>query len=154
RYFGTIADAQFVNPTVLESYLNAAEDVSRMAVGDRNAPDISVKYANSVYMSQNPGDHVPGTPYGTRGGIAVDHVFPADGEYVLSLNFASGGSAKDEKIDISVDGQQVFMLNYDPNVTRQAAAADGRSFALQGTPPLRITAGEHHIAVAFVKKQD
>src|SRR5437762_2396960 len=41
--FDNIADAQFLNPTVLEAYLNAAEDISRMAVGDRNAPDISVK---------------------------------------------------------------------------------------------------------------
>jgi len=152
--FDNIADAQFLNPTVLEAYLNAAEDISRMAIGDRNAPDVSVKYANSVYLSQNPSDHVAGTPYGTRGGIAVDHVFPADGEYVLSLNFASGGSAKDEKIDFSVDGVPVYMLNYDPAVTRQAAAADGRSFALQATPPIKITAGEHHIAAAFVKKQD
>src|ERR1051326_8589107 len=78
--FDNIADAQFLNPTVLEAYLNAAEDISRMAIGDRNAADISVKYANSTYLSQNPGDHVPGTPYGTRGGIAVDHVFPADGD--------------------------------------------------------------------------
>ncbi len=152
--FDNIADAQFLNPTVLEAYLNAAEDISRMAIGDRNAPDISVKYANSTYLSQNPGDHVAGTPYGTRGGIAVDHVFPADGEYMLQLNFASGGSAKDEKLDFSVDGEQVYVLNYDPNVTRQAAAADGRSYALQGTPSIRVTAGQHHVAVAFVKKQD
>src|SRR6185436_2734191 len=102
-----------------------------MAIGDRNAPDISVKYANSTYLSQNPGDHVAGTPYGTRGGIAVDHVFPADGEYQLQLNFASGQSAKDEKIDFSIDGEQVFVLSYDQRVTQQAAAADGRSYAMQ-----------------------
>jgi hypothetical protein len=152
--FDNIADAQFLNPTVLEAYLNAAEDISRMALGDRNAPDIAVKYANSTYLSQNPGDHVAGTPYGTRGGIAVDHIFPADGEYQLLLNFASGGSAKDEKIDFSVDGEQVFVLNYDQAVTQRAAAADGRSYAQQGTPAIRITAGQHHIAAAFVKKQD
>jgi hypothetical protein len=75
--FDNIADAQFLNPTVLEAYLNAAEDISRMAVGDLNAPDIAVRYANSEYLSQNPGDYVPGTPFGTRGGIAIDHVFPA-----------------------------------------------------------------------------
>src|SRR5262245_14153622 len=145
--FDNIADAQFLNATVLESYLNAAEDISRMALGDRNAADVSVKYANSPYMSQNPDDHVLGTPYGTRGGIAVEHVFPADGEYVLSLTFASGGSARDEKIDFSIDGEQVFLLNYNQQAIQQAAAADGRSFRLTATPPIKITAGQHHVAV-------
>src|SRR5205085_27958 len=71
-----------------------------------------------------------------------------------SLTFAGGGSAKDEKIDFSVDGVQVYLLNYDQAATQRAAAADGRSYMPQGTPSLRITAGEHHIAAAFVKKQD
>src|SRR5262249_8543093 len=83
--FDNIADAQFLNPTVTEAYLNAAENISRLALGDLNAPNIAVKYSDSEYISQNPADHVPGTPYGTRGGIAVDHVFSADGEYTLGL---------------------------------------------------------------------
>ena len=29
--------------------------------------------------------HVEGTPFGTRGGIAVTHNFPADGDYVFKL---------------------------------------------------------------------
>jgi mono/diheme cytochrome c family protein len=152
--FDNIADAQFLNPTVLEAYLNAAEDISRMAIGDRNAPDIAVKYANSVYISQNPGDHVAGTPYGTRGGIAVDHVFPADGEYQLQLTFASGRGAKDEKIDFSIDGEQVFLLDYNQATTQSGAAADGRSYTPQGTPVIHVTAGQHHVAAAFVKQQD
>ncbi len=152
--FDNIADAQFLNATVTEAYLNAAEDISRMAIGDLNAPDVAVKYSNSQYLSQNPGDHVLGTPYGTRGGIAVDHVFPADGEYELSLTFAGGGSAKDEKIDFSVDGIQVYLLNYDQNITQRGQAADGRSYTPQGTPSIRITAGQHHLAAAFVKQQD
>jgi hypothetical protein len=152
--FDNIADAQFLNATVLEAYLNAAEDISRMAIGDLNAPDISVQYSNSQYMSQNPSDYVPGTPYGTRGGIAVTHVFPADGEYELGLTFSGGGSDRDEKIDFSIDGEQVFLLDYNQQATQQAAAADGRSFKLQGTPKIRITAGQHHISAAFIKQQD
>jgi cytochrome c553 len=152
--FDNIADAQFSNPTVLESFLNAAEDISRMAIGDLNAPDVSVRYANSEYLSQNPRDRVPGTPYGTRGGIAVDHVFPADGEYTLSLTFASGGGSRDEKIDFSIDGVQVYLLNYNQQTIQAGAAADGRSYRPLGTPSIRITAGQHHIAAAFVKQQD
>ena len=36
--FDNIADAQALSPTLLEAYLNAAAAISRMAVGDRNAP--------------------------------------------------------------------------------------------------------------------
>ena len=42
-------------------------------------------YTNAGYVSQHPWDHVEGAPYGTRGGMVVDHVFPADGEYVFEV---------------------------------------------------------------------
>ena len=45
--FDNIADVQALSPTLLEAYLNAAADISRMAVGDRNAPAINVTYRNS-----------------------------------------------------------------------------------------------------------
>ena len=67
--------------------------------------------------------------------------------------FGSSGFSRTAPVREMVSRDDTF-VSLSPNVTRQAAAADGRSFALQGTPSLRITAGEHHIAVAFVKKQD
>ena len=79
--FDNIADEQALSPTLLEAYLNAAADISRLAVGDKNAPSIDIQYTNSTYASQHPWDRVPGAPFGTRGGMVVNHVFPADGEY-------------------------------------------------------------------------
>src|SRR5689334_10638623 len=84
--FDNIADAQALSPTLLESYLNAAAAISRMAVGDRHAPTIDVTYSNAGYVSQHPWDHIEGAPFGTRGGMVVDHVFPADGEYVFEVS--------------------------------------------------------------------
>ncbi|MDH4063204.1 MAG: DUF1587 domain-containing protein, partial [Acidobacteriota bacterium] len=49
--FDNIADAQALSPTLLEGYLNAATAVSRLAVGDRNAPTIDATYTNPSYMS-------------------------------------------------------------------------------------------------------
>ena len=40
--FDNIADEQALSPTLLESYLNAAADISRMAVGDKTAPSIEM----------------------------------------------------------------------------------------------------------------
>src|SRR5439155_18552402 len=72
--FDNIADVQALSPTLLESYLNAASAVSRLAVGDRKAGIAQTTYPVSSFISQHPWDHIEGTPYGTRGGIVADHV--------------------------------------------------------------------------------
>src|SRR4029078_1624860 len=92
--FDNIADAQSLSPTLLEAYLNAASAISRMAVGDRNAKAVDTTYTNAGYISQHPWDHVDGAPYGTRGGIVVNHVFPADAEYVFEGSLTSGAKAR------------------------------------------------------------
>jgi len=48
--FDNMADAQTLSPTLLEAYLNAATSISRMAVGDRNAPAIDETYTNSQFV--------------------------------------------------------------------------------------------------------
>ena len=75
--FDNIADAQLLSPTVMQGYLTAAAEISRLAVGDRDATAREATYPVSRWTSQR--DHVEGTPYGTRGGLAVEHTFPADG---------------------------------------------------------------------------
>ncbi len=55
--FDNIADEQTLSPTLLEAYLNAAADISRLAVGDRNAPTVDETYTNPIYVSQHPWDH-------------------------------------------------------------------------------------------------
>ena len=67
-------------PALMEGYLRAASQISRLAVGDRNASATSVTYKIGRTGSQM--RQVDGAPVGTRGGISVVHVFPADGEYV------------------------------------------------------------------------
>ena len=60
--FDNIADEQGLSATLLEAYLNAAGDISRMAVGDRKAPPIDRTYTNTSYMSQHPWDQLEGAP--------------------------------------------------------------------------------------------
>ncbi|MBI4473255.1 MAG: DUF1592 domain-containing protein, partial [Acidobacteria bacterium] len=150
--FDNMADAQALSPTTLESYLNAAAAISRMAIGDRTAPSIDEVYTNSQYLSQHPWDHVEGAPYGTRGGIVVDHVFPADGEYTFQLTFTSGNNTQVDDIDISVDGERVGLLMYDPN--GGGVGADGRGFVPTQTQPIYVRAGQHKVAAAFIKRTE
>ncbi len=148
--FDNIADVQAMSPTLVESYLNAASDISRWAIGDRSAPAVDRSYKVSEYTSQHPWDHVEGTPYGTRGGIVVEHVFPADGEYVFELGFSSGANSRFEDIDISVDGERVALLHH----ARTGAGADGRGAAPISTGRVFVRAGQRSVSAAFIRGFD
>ncbi|MEP7117130.1 MAG: DUF1592 domain-containing protein [Acidobacteriota bacterium] len=149
--FDNIADEQALSPTLLEAYLNAAGDISRMAVGDKQAARVDVVYTNPSYVSQHPWDHVEGAPYGTRGGLVANHVFPADAEYEFDLLVISGDNARGEDIDVSIDGERVALMKFE---TGPAAAADGRGGQDMRTDPILVRAGEHKVSAAFVRKGD
>ena len=83
--FDNIADVQMLSPTLLNAYLAAAGEVSRLAVGDPNAAASEDTYQVSRWASQR--DHVEGAPRGTRGGLSLVHNFPADGEYLFRVSF-------------------------------------------------------------------
>ena len=89
--FYNIADALQVSPAFLEQYISAAREISILAVGaSKPAPGQAVY---SVPLEVNHNRHVAGLPLGTRGGLAVEHQFPADGKYTVNLRISSiGGS--------------------------------------------------------------
>jgi hypothetical protein len=149
--FDNIADEQMLSATLLEAYLNAASDISRLAIGDRKAPSVDRTYANSTYASQHPWDHVDGAPYGTRGGMVVNHIFPADGDYVFEPVFISGNNSRFEDLDVSIDGVRVALVRYE---TQPSGGADGRGGIAMPTPAVKVPAGQHTVAAAFVRRTD
>ena len=149
--FDNIADEQMLSATLLEAYLNAASDISRMAVGDLHAPSLDRTYSAGTYESQHPWDHLDGAPFGTRGGIVVKHVFPADAEYVFEPVFISGNNSRFEDLDISVDGTRVALVRYE---AQPSGGADGRGGIPMPTNPITIRAGQHVVAAAFVRRFD
>ncbi|MGE4069223.1 MAG: DUF1592 domain-containing protein, partial [Vicinamibacterales bacterium] len=149
--FDNVADEQSLSPTLLESYLNAAADISRLAVGDRKATNVDHTYTNPSYVSQHPWDHVEGTPFGTRGGMAIEHVFPADGEYVFELTFVSGNNTSFEDVDLSINGERVALLPYE---IMAEGGADGRGGDPIRSQPVFVKAGQHNVAAAFVRRLD
>ena len=153
--FDNISDAQALSPMLLEGYLNAASAVSRLAIGDRKAPSAQVAFRASPFASQHPWDRVEGTPYGTRGGLVMKHVFPADGIYQIRVNVGGGVGRPVEDVDVSIDGQRVALLHYDRGIARNSESADlplGADYLY--TEPLAITGGQHTISAAFVKNAE
>ena len=138
--FDNVADEQSLSPTVMEGFLRAAAQISRLAIGDRTAAPTSVTYKIPRARSQHV--HVDGAPMGTRGGVSTVHIFPADGDYVFkaAMHYEPlGGLAGrttmatlnlKEQIEVSIDGQRVAVLDLntrmsesDPNEQSRAADA-------------------------------
>jgi hypothetical protein len=139
--FDNIADAQALSPTLLDAYLNAANDIGRLAIGDPNAPSTNTTYSNSEFVSQHGRDHIEGAPYGTRGGVVAKHNFPADGHYVFRMSVDLGNGARLEDIDVSIDGEPVAQLQYESGVPIR-------------TEPIFVRAGQRLVAAAFIRKQE
>ncbi len=156
--FDNIADVQLLSATLMDSYLRAASEISRLAVGDPQAAPAEHGYHVSRWATQL--DQVEGAPYGTRGGLVVDHVFPADGEYRFRVAFhhettgaivGSGSSSlhtydAPEQVEISIDGKRVALLD----VGRWMHVSDPDGVNLR-TEPIFIKAGPRKLAAVFPK---
>ncbi|MYJ10140.1 MAG: DUF1592 domain-containing protein, partial [Gemmatimonadetes bacterium] len=140
--FDNMADAQGLSTTLLEAYLRAATEVSRLAVGNPDALAKTAKYTNPIDVSQHAWDHIEGTPYGTRGGMVVTHDFPVDGEYVISMETLFGQGTGFQDVDISIDGEGVALLGLEHG---------GRSTVPIRTEPIFVPAGQRQVAAAFVR---
>ena len=153
--FDNIADVQSLSPTLLEAYLNAAAAVSRMAIGDKRAVSLSTTYAASPFVSQHPWDRVDGAPYGTRGGIVVNHAFPADGMYSFRMDVHGGIGTRLEDVDLSIDGARAALLHYEKGTDRSLASADAPQGAdYVRTEPIFVKAGQQRVSAAFVRRSE
>ena len=153
--FDNMADALTITPALMQGYARAAEKISREAVGDREATPAMTTY--NVPRTANQMRHVEGTPFGTRGGISVLHTFPADGDYKFNLSFHfwfTGNiigsklpkALENQQVEVSVDGERVAVFKIDLDMQE----AEGPVIS----EPVRIKAGQHRVAAAFVADFD
>ena len=130
--FDNIAGVLKVSPTLLERYLKAAEQVSRLAVGVPSQVE-RIDYFR-VPDDQSQEKRLPGLPFGTRGGIRLSYTFPVDGEYEISprlardLNEQMPLYAEAQQLEVSIDGERVAMFTLDAvPVSEPEAAGPGGS---------------------------
>ena len=159
--FDNIADVQMLSPTLMNGYLRAASEISRLAVGDAAAGPMEGVYRVPRWVSQR--EQVEGAPYGSRGGVSVTHTFPADGEYRFRVSFhhettgelfGSGRGAlhtteRREQIEIAIDGERAAVFELD----RWMHVSDPNGVNLW-TAPIHVTAGPHRVSAVFVPQFD
>ncbi len=88
--FDNLAALLPVSPLLTERYMTVANRISKLAIGDPGADAVSEIYRVSEFLLQNE-RMSEDLPFGSRGGIAARHNFPADGEYELRVRLQRNG---------------------------------------------------------------
>ncbi|MGE3507559.1 MAG: DUF1592 domain-containing protein [Vicinamibacterales bacterium] len=112
--FDNNADVLTLSPGLLERYMSAARKISRLAVGDPRMRPTTDSYQVSALLNQD-AQMDDELPFGSRGGLAVRHHFPLDGEYQLQVRLQrvqatgaiKGITAEPQEIEVRVDRQLV-----------------------------------------------
>jgi hypothetical protein len=158
--FDNIATALQVSPSFLDQYLSAAHIVAGRALGNVAARPVATTYTVEGAGTQL--YHRDGLPFGTRGGTVVQHYFPADGEY--SLTIADMATALwvpameyENTVVALLDGKEFFRTTIGGEADMKAIdqqqdpAVDAINKRLKGIR-FKATAGVHNVAVTFVAR--
>jgi hypothetical protein len=159
--FDNVAAVLKTSPAFLEQYIAAARAISRQAV-TRPVNKPASRYYRHPGSDQR--GYVAGLPLGTRGGMVVEHFFPADGDYDFSItDFHFAGAGYVTKIDaahrviMTVDGARVFEQSVGgPDdlklVDQTFAMGEGELQRRFNHIKVPVKAGTHRIGVAFIMR--
>ena len=138
-----------VAPGLFSRYMSAARTVSRLAVGDPAIEADVARYPVSPLLVQG-GRMSEDLPFGSRGGAAVRHHFPRDGDYVLRIELRAGGRNEPQEIDVRVDGERVALLRAGRWPENAPAGTPGARTADEGLAArFPVRAGTRLVSVSF-----
>ena len=162
--FDNIADVLSVSPTLLERYTSAARKISRLAIGDpAMRPDFET-YDVPKYLLQE--DRMSDAlPFGSRGGMAIRHYFPLDGEYVVRIRLQRErqgayilGLTEQHQLEVRLDGARIklFTVGRERNGVSRTNVDSGTEYERTADLGLEVrfpvNAGMRVVGVAFLKK--
>ena len=110
--FDNNADVLALSPLSVERYVSAAHKIAELAVGATprgasiNTYEVPLNLIQDDRLSEE-------LPFGSRGGAAIGHMFPVDGEYRITLNLQTNyvdfvrGYDQPHEVELSLDGQHL-----------------------------------------------
>ena len=116
--FDNIASSLSLSPALFERYVSAAKKIGRLAIGE--APTGGAEIAtydvplNLIQNDQQSED----LPFGSRGGAAIRHHFPVDGEYRIKVRLQTNyvgyirGIDAAHQIEFRLDGQRIERFTF------------------------------------------
>jgi mono/diheme cytochrome c family protein len=172
-HFDTDAAALQVSPNFIDQYIYAARAVAQEAIGNPKALAETITYGDVANMVISlPPQGAPGTgrqqhrlegmPFGTRGGFIVEHNFPVEGEYELTIgDMALAREVPRMEFENTVvallDGKEFYRTNIggpadhkniDQNLDPAVESINNRLRKIRFKAP----AGQHKLAITFVHR--
>jgi mono/diheme cytochrome c family protein len=174
--FDNFADVLTISTAHLERYLSVARQITRLATGLPPArPDVAT-FEIPLHVLQDDRQSED-LPLGSRGGIAIRHHFPVDGEYLIKVRLRRQyqdyimGMGWPQQLDIRLDGRLLKRFTVGGGAKGRPA---GASYAGDGEPGFagdpeweaymqvggdanlqiraRVEAGPRTIGVSFVRE--
>jgi mono/diheme cytochrome c family protein len=171
--FDNNAAALQVSPNFIDQYIYAARAVALEAIGNPKAPAETITYGDVANMVISlPPQGAPGTgrqqhrlegmPFGTRGGFIVEHNFPADGDYELTIgDMALAREVPRMEFENTViallDGKEFYRTTIggekdhkaiDQRLDPAVEEVNGRLRKIR----FKATQGQHKLAITFVHR--
>jgi mono/diheme cytochrome c family protein len=171
--FDNNAAALQVSPNFIDQYIYAARAVALEAIGNPKAPAETITYGDVENMVISlPPQGAPGTgrqqhrlegmPFGTRGGFSVEHNFPADGEYELTIgDMALAREVPRMEFENTViallDGREIYRTSIGGEADHKAIDQTLDPAVERINNRLRkirfhAPAGQHKLAITFVHR--
>jgi hypothetical protein len=158
--FDNVASVLSVSPSFLDQYISAARAVAGKALGNTAARPTAINYRPQ--RGVDPAARIEGLPLGTRGGMLVDHTFPVDGDYKLTVSgLAIGGYTRGMeykfRVIATIDGVKAFESHIGGDedlkaIDQQQAPAIGAINARFQNIPVTVKAGTHKVGITFVAR--
>jgi len=171
--FDNIAASLPFSTAHMERYMSVGRQLTRLATGLPPNPSVST-YEIPLYLNQDWRQN-DDMPFGSRGGVAVSHHFPADGEYQINVNLQTNyqdyvkGLGWEQQLDVRLDGRLLrrFTIGGDaPGIpaplsftgTGEPGSIDWEQYmiteeasGLQIRVPIK--AGPRQVTVSYVRQQ-
>jgi hypothetical protein len=169
--FDNVAASLALSPAHLERYLTAAREISRLAVGDRSLGDTvrSATYRVPRLLEQDVriSDDFP---FGSRGGVAVQHNFPLSGMYAFKIRLRRQvydyivGMGRAQDLDLRIDGNRIKRFRVGGEATGTPGPMTWNGEIVGDTPyelymhaadaglevRASVSAGVHSVSASFV----
>ncbi|MBC8354435.1 MAG: DUF1592 domain-containing protein [Planctomycetes bacterium] len=142
-----------LSPVLLNRYITAAEQISRLAVGRQQRSPGGVTVRLPADLTQE--SHVEGLPLGTRGGTLIKHQFPVTGEYEIQFRLMRDrdenveGLKGKHDIDVLVDRSLVHRFTVKAPKSGEGYQKDDTLVDANLKKRFRVTAGPHRVGVTF-----
>ncbi len=147
--FDNIGGILRMSQALMERYLAAARTISRLAVGSPPPAMSADTYEAAQDLSQHA--RVEALPFGTRGGLYIEHLFPQDAGYDFRIQLAGTRRLREaHDLEVTVDGEPVRLFTLGP----PADGASDNPYAQASTIDFRlgVAAGPREVGVTFYKQ--